>query len=159
MNRPFGQFPNQPGLHGSKQQFAPICPFSGSFHMIQDPLHLRTGKIGIDHKTCFLLKHLGKTFFFQAVTIFRSPPALPDNRIVYRFSGIFIPHDRSFSLVGNSDCCNIRCRSMDLVHCLSCNGKLCGPDFPRIMLHPAGLWKVLGKFLLCHAADFPFFIE
>jgi len=27
------------------------------------------------------------------------------------------------------------------------------------MLYPAGFWKILGKFLLSNAADFPFFIE
>ena len=159
MDRPFGQFPDQPGLHGSKQQVSPLCPFSGSLYMIQDPFYLGSGKICVDHKPRFLLKCLGKTFFFQTVTIFRGPSALPYNGIVYRLSGILIPYNRRLSLIGDPDCRNICRRSMNLIHRLSCHRKLSRPDFPRIMLHPAGLWKILGKFLLCHAADFPFFIE
>jgi len=33
------------------------------------------------------------------------------------------------------------------------------PDFFRVMLHPSGLWEVLGELLLGDAEDFSFMVE
>ena len=34
MDTALGQVPDQPRIHGSKQQLSPLCPFPGTFHVI-----------------------------------------------------------------------------------------------------------------------------
>ena len=79
--------------------------------------------------------------------------------MVYRFSCILIPNDSCFTLICNTDCCNIFCCCTNLVHCFYSNTELACPDFICVMLYPAWLWKILCKLSLCYAAHFPSFVE
>ena len=159
MHCTFGQLPDQPCLNRSKQQISALCLFSCSRNVIQDPFYLRTREVCVDYKSCLLSEFLGQSFFFQRVAIFGCSSALPHNGMINWLSCILIPHNRSLSLVRNSDCRNIFCRRSDYTHCLNRNTKLTCPDLICVMLYPARLWEILGEFPLCHTAHFPFFIK
>ena len=159
MNSSLGQLPDQPGLHGTKQKLTLLCSFAGTLHIIQDPFYLGGRKIRIDNKSCFFSEFIGKSFFLQTVTILRSSAALPYDCMINRLSRILIPDNGGLSLIGDTDRCNILCRCLNLVHSLSGNRKLCGPDLTCIMLYPSRFWKMLDKLLLCHTADPSAFIK
>ena len=151
MDLPPGQLPDEPGLHGSEKKLSPFCPLPHAGHLIQNPFQLRRRKVSIDDKACLLAETLRQSFFHQGITISRGSPALPDNGVIDRLSGIFVPDDGRLSLVCDADGSDIRSLGPGLLHGLHSHAQHRGPDLPRVMLHPAGLRKILGKFLLSHA--------
>ena len=153
------QLPDQPCFNSTEQKLSPLCPLSGTFHIIQDPFHLGCGKISINDKSCFLTEFLLQTFFLQAVTVFCCSSALPHDGMIHRLTGIFVPDDGCLSLIRDTDRRDILCCGLNLIHCLSGNGKLSRPDLTCIVLHPARLRKMLDKFLLCHTADLSVFVK
>ena len=61
-----------------------------------------------------------------------------------------IPDHRRFALVGNADGCDIGWCQLRIRHQFLQDSKLRIPDFVCIVLHPAGLGKMLGELLLHH---------
>ena len=127
--------------------------------MIQYPLDLRPGKIGVNDQSCLLPEKLRKALVFQRIAELGRPPALPYDRMIYGLSCILIPYDHRLSLIRDADCGNILGINADLIHRLNRYPQLGGPYLVRIMLHPSWFRKILGKFLLCHAAYLSLFIE
>ena len=159
MYRAFGQFPDKPGLHGSEKQFALFGPFSGSIHMVENPFYLGSGKVGINNQPRLLPEFLSQSFLLQGVAILAGPTALPHDRVVDRISRLLIPDNGRLSLIGNADGRDVRRRGSDAAHGLHGYAQHACPDFVRVMLHPAGLRKILLEFPLCHAAHFSPFVE
>ena len=147
------QFPDQPCIYSSKQQFAIFCTFSALFDMIKDPGKFGRRKVSIWDQSCFFVDFFTKSVFYQFLHFFCSPAALPDDRIVYRLSGCLLPDNRCLSLIGNADCRNVLFRYTDLAHRLGCYRNLRRPYFHRIMFDPSRFWENLLKFHLCHTAD------
>jgi hypothetical protein len=73
-------------------------------------------------------------------------PILPDNPVVDRSSCCAFPYDCSFTLVGEPDRSDIRCA--DFLDHVGKHRSRCLEQFDRIMLDPAGTWKMLGKFFI-----------
>ena len=127
--------------------------------MIKYPLNLCRRKIGVYNKSRLLLEFLCESFFFQRIARICCAAALPYNCMVYGNSCVSVPHNRGLALIGDTNRCNILRGSANHIHRLDCNAKLACPDFVRIVLHPAGLGEILGKFPLRHAADLTLFIK
>ena len=127
--------------------------------MIQDPFDLGGGKISINLQSRFLPDLFLPAVRDQLITKFCCPPALPDNGTAYGFSCYLVPYDHCFPLVRNSDHRNVRSLRSDLAHGFHCHSKLAGPNLVRVMFHPAGLRKILGKLLLGHTADPALFVK
>ena len=68
MDLSFCELPDQPGLHGSKENLSLLGPLPGSFHMVQNPLDLRPGKIGINNQTGLILYLFFQSLLFQGIT-------------------------------------------------------------------------------------------
>ena len=54
-----GELPDKPAVHRAEQHFSPLGLFPRAGHMIQDPLHLRSGKIRIHQKAGLFLDICG----------------------------------------------------------------------------------------------------
>ncbi len=159
MNLALRQLPDQPGFHCTKKKFTLFGTFPNSIHIVQNPFQLRTGEISINYQPRLLPKRFHQPFFFQCIAVFRCTAALPYNRMINRLTCVLIPYNRCFTLVGDTDCSNIRSGGTNFVHCLHGYTKLGGPDLICIMLYPARFWKILRKFFLCHAAHLTLFIK
>lgn len=85
----------------------------------------------------------------------RCPAALPNDGVAHRLTGVFIPHNGRFPLVGDANGGNVCGAGTNTGKRLPGNGQLSFKNFIRIVLHPARLWENLGKFLLRHGADIP----
>ena len=127
--------------------------------MIQDPGDLRCTKVGIRDQSSLLPDNFVKTVFFQFLDHIGSPAALPYNGIVYGFSGILIPEDRSLTLVRDTDGLDLVIGDSQDCHTLDRHSQLGGPDLHRVMFYPAGLGIDLCEFLLCHGADVALLIK
>ena len=159
MHRSLRQFPDQPGLNRSEKEFPTFRLFSCTLYIVQNPFYFGRRKIGIDHETCLLTEFLCESLFLEGVAVLGSSAALPDDCMINGISGILIPYNCRFSLIGNSDRRNIRSLRTDHIHGFHRYAKHTRPDFIRIMLHPARLRKVLMELALCYTAHFTFFIK
>ena len=148
-----GKIVDQPGVHGSEEQFPRPGSLPGSRHMIQDPLQLGGRKVGIQNQSCLLAEPVLQPPGLEFLTQSRSPATLPDDGVMDRLSRGFFPHDRRLPLVGNAHGRNfIRTGSRSLQD-FPANPHLSRPYFHGILLHPARLWINLCYFLLGHPAN------
>lgn len=60
-----GQIPDQPGIYRTEKQFSPLCPFSDTGYIIQDPGNLGSTEISIRDQAGLLPDDFVKTVFFQ----------------------------------------------------------------------------------------------
>ena len=121
MNFSLSKIPDKPCINCSKCKFSIFCFFSCSVNIIQYPCNLCRTEIRIRNKPCLFFDNICHIiimhYFFNRISC---SSALPHNRIVYRFSSLFIPYNCRFSLICNSYCFNIICRNIN--HCHSFNG-------------------------------------
>ena len=99
MNLAGCHFPDQPGIHRSKQKFTALSPLAGPLHMIQDPSQLRRGKIRVWNQAGLLVDVFSESICNQLRNHIRGPAALPHDRIVHRHTGPLIPDNRRLSLI------------------------------------------------------------
>ena len=154
-----GQLPNEPGLHGAKQQLARLGLFPRAGHVVQNPFQLGGGEIGVNDKAGLLAEFLRQAFGLELVAVGAGAAALPDDGVVNGLAGVTVPHDGGLALVGDADGRNVRRAGSHLVHSRKCHAQLGGPDLIGVVLHPARFGEILGKLLLCHTAHLAFFIE
>ena len=153
VNRPTGELPGQPGVHGAEQELSVSGPLPGTCHMIQNPLDLGGGEIGVGDQTGGLSDVVGKALGRKLVHDVRRPAALPHDGVVHRPSGLFVPDNGGLPLVGDADGGNLPGVNPGLGHYLHHHGVLAGPDFHGVVLHPAFPGVELGKFLLADPQD------
>ena len=147
-----GQVPHQPGVHSAEQKLSVLCHLARALHVLQNPADFRCGKISVRNQSRPFPDHFVKTVLFERVDLIRCPPALPYNRRINRFSGLFRKTDRRLTLIRNANCRNIVRLRADLPHRLDRYGKLGRPDFHRIVLYPARLGIILCKLFLRNRA-------
>lgn len=63
------QIPDQPGIHRTEKQFSPLCPFSDTGYIIQDPGNLGSTEISIRDQAGLLPDDLIKAVFFSSSII------------------------------------------------------------------------------------------
>ena len=150
MHRAAAELPHQPTVHRAKGQFAACRHVTGTVHVVQNPLQLGGGKIGINQEPGFLL-HQGRCArFAQAQALGLGAPVLPNDGVVNGLAGVAPPHHRGFALVGDAQRRHLGRADARLLQGLAGCGELAGPDFLRVVLDPAGVRVDLPKFLLRH---------
>ena len=115
--------------------------------MIQYPLELSGREIGVDDEAGLLPEFLRQAPGFQLVAVFAGAAALPDDSVVNRPSGIFIPQDGRLALVGDADARHIGRRNIG------------GPDFHRVLLDPSLVRIMLGQLMLPDGEDILFAVK
>ena len=150
---------DQPAVHCAKPKPSFFRQRAGLRHMVENPLHLGTGKIGVDNQAGFLpdigLPALG----FQLFTKLRRPAALPHNGIAYRDTGFGVPGHGGFPLVGNADSGDFLHGDFRPVHGFPGGEKLAFQNLHRIVLHIARLGIDLRKLLLPLRDNFSITVE
>ena len=79
--------------------------------------------------------------------------ALPDNGVIDRLAGFFFPDNSGFTLVRNTDSCNLIGTDIGFRQHFYQRGALGGPDFHWVVFYPTWFWVDLLKFALRHAND------
>ena len=154
-----GQLPDEPRFHGAEEQPPGFGLGAGTGDVVEDPLQLGGREVGVDDEAGLFPEFFGQAAGLQLVAVGAGAAALPDDRMVDRLTGLLVPDDGGLALVGDADGRDIRRAGPDLVHGRKGHAQLGGPDLVGVMLHPAGLRKILGELLLGHAAHLARLVE
>ena len=153
------QFPDKPGFDCTEEKFSFFGFLSCTGNIFKKPSYFGRTEIRVDYKTGFLTVSVCKAFVYEAFTVVGRTSVLPYDCVIYRLSGFFVPDNRGFTLVGNTDSCDIFGFGVGFCKCFACYRVLCQPDFRRIVLNPARLRKILRKFLLGKRYYLAFFVK
>ena len=160
MHAALGHVPDQPGVDGPEQQLPLLRLFTGAGHIVQDPLDLGAGEIGVQQQAGIFPHVFLKAFVLaQFVADLRGAAALPDDGVVHGLARILLPDHRGLALVGDADGGHLVRRDAHTGQGFGQRGTLGGPDLAGIMLHPARTGIDLGKFALHHSHDIDVLIQ
>lgn len=102
---PTGQLPDHEGVHISEHDSAGLMRFLDSFHIFEEPPNLEGTEVSVDgktgHRLVFLLVALKllEDLFYD----FCGTGITPDNGVVKELTGLSVPGESGFSLVGDAD--------------------------------------------------------
>ena len=151
MNLSAGKIPDKPAVHRTEQEFAVFGLFPGIGNVIENPPDFGSGKIRVNQESGFLSEKFIQILFFELFAEIGSSPALPNNRRIDGLSGVLVPEDSSFSLIGDSDRCNFGSSSavgFEPCDAVTDSLQFCIENFFGLMLYPAGMRESLRKFVL-----------
>ena len=136
-----GQIPDEPRINRAEGQFPSFGTGPQTVVLTQHPHELHGRKIRVDGQAgdgADFIRVFGKRFGDVG-----APTVLPDNRGAYGNTGLPVPYDRGFTLIGDAE-------RADIVFCQtrtaqSCADHLTGgqPDFLGVVFNPAGLREAL----------------
>ena len=149
------EFPRQPGVDGAEGEPSFRRRLPRAVHMIENPLELRAGEIGVEDETGLLLNHRRMAQLLQRVAMLRRAAVLPHDGAVDGPAGRAIPHHGRLALVGDADGGDLVELNSSMSHGLGDHARLGGPDFLGVVLHPAGLRIKLCELPLRDCADGP----
>ena len=148
-----GEIPYEPGINGAEGEFAGPGAGLRAGHMIQYPLQFCRGEIGIHHEAGLAADGRRQTARLEPVARRGGAAVLPDDGVADGFAGGAVPHHGGLALVGDADGGDVFGGEAGLAQRLPGNVQLRGPDFPRIVFHPARTGKNLAKLPLRRRHD------
>src|SRR5680860_789815 len=143
-----GQPPDQETVYRAKGDPPGFGPLAQACNIVEQPCYLGAGKIRVKQQSGFCPECFFMAGFFQFFTQLSAAPVLPDNCLVHRLAAVAIPQNKCFALVGNANGGDVTCADFRSANSLLAGGNNARPNFFRVMLDPAGFWKILGKLLL-----------
>ena len=155
----FGQLPQQPGIHRSKQQLTAFCTLLRTLYMIQYPTNLAGREIRIQKQSGLFTNHCLLSFLLQLLAIIICLPGLPDDGKINRLTAFLIPDNRSLSLIGNTDSRHLCILHTGFCQYLKHNTDGAGPYIICILFHPARVRIKIFQLLLRYAYNIAGFIK
>ena len=148
MHLAVGELPKQVAVNGAEGQLAAFSALPSALDVLEDPAYLGCRKIRIDQQARACVEHVFQAARFQLSAKACSPPVLPDNRLVDRLTGEFVPHQRRLALIGDPDGDDgIQINAAGSYYVLA-RVQHREPEILRIMFDPAITREMLGEFLL-----------
>ena len=143
-----GQAPQQEGIHSAKAQFTTLRTLKGARHFMQNPAQLGGREIRVDQQPSLGRYRRLMPGVFQFGAIVGGAPILPDNGRMDRCTGLRIPHQGGFTLIGDTDGRHITGTQTALFKRLAADLEGAQPQLFAVMLNPAILREVLLELLL-----------
>ncbi len=134
-----GHLPDQPAVDGAEQQFAAAGTLTAALDVVENPLDLGAGEIGVDHQAGGLADVIVHAVALELVADRRALAALPDDGVVDRPAADLVPDDGGLTLVGDADRRHLLVADAGLGQGFDEHAALGRPDFHRIVLDPARL--------------------
>ena len=159
IGRPVGEGVHQPGVDGAKAQPPLLRQIPGGGDVLQNPLHLGAGEVGVDEKPGGVLDvplHAGGA---QALALRGGAAALPHNGVAHRDARHGVPGHGGLPLVGDGDGRDVPGAYARLLHCLAHGVQRGLQNLHRVVLHIARLGVDLGELPLAHARHAPKGVE
>src|ERR1700678_167149 len=98
-----GQFPDDPSINRAEKQVASLGTRANARHIIQNPGDFGAGEIGIQQQTGAFVDFFVMAGGTKLVAGFGRATILPDDGIMDGITGLAIPDDGGFALVGNTE--------------------------------------------------------
>ena len=99
-----GQATDQGGVDGASEQFAAFGMLARTLHLVEQKGDLGAGEIGIKQQADPFSETRFQLLLLELGTERGGAPILPDDGIVYRLAGGFVPNEDGHALVGYADC-------------------------------------------------------
>ena len=148
-----GELPDQPAVYRAKGQLTALGGSAGTWHVVQQPLQLGAGEVGINAQAGFLQDGVAVAGLAQLLAGGLGAAVLPDDAVVNGLAGGAVPDNGGFALVGDAHAADVAGLQPRLGQCLFGRGQLGAPDFARVVLHPAGAGVDLRQLLLRRGND------
>src|SRR5664279_1025854 len=156
---PIRELPDEPRVDRAKRELASRGSCARARHVVEQPLQLRAGEIGIEDEAGLRSKRRRVAGRAQRVAHRRGAAVLPDDRVRKGTPRRAFPEQRRLALVRDADGRDVAAgdarHRQRLVHGV----RLRRPDLRRIVLDPAGLGIDLPELLLGHAGHGPAAVE
>jgi len=156
---PAGELPHQPAVHRAEGQFAALGALAHAGHVVEDPLDLGAGEIGIDHQAGLLAHQRLQALRAQRGADRLGAAVLPDDGVVDRHAGAAVPQHRGLALVGDAQRGDVVGLQAGFGEHLARGVELAAPDLARVVLDPAGLGIDLAEFALRHRDEVALRVE
>ena len=142
------RFQIEPGVDGAEREFAALGPLARAGHVVEQPLELGAGEIGIDDEAGLRGDQGGVARFAQRVAQRRGAAILPDDRVGDGLAGRPVPQHGRLALIGDADRGDLARVDAGLRKRLVQDARLRRPDLHRVVLDPARLREDLPELLL-----------
>ena len=135
-----GERPDEPRVDGAEGQLAGFGVFARAFHVVEDPLDLAGGEVGVGHEARLVgddarRLRIGR----QLVDDGGRAAALPHDGVAHGPARLAVPHDGGLALVRDADAVDVLCAQVVRHQKLGERAQLRRQDVARVVLHPAGL--------------------
>ena len=121
--------------------------------VVDQPLDLRAGEVGVEHEPRALAKQLLPALVLQLGASVGRAPVLPHDRGSERLAAASIPGDDGLALVRDADRGEVGCADARIVDRLLGDGQRHVPDLVRVVLDPARPREVLLELAVGAAGD------
>jgi hypothetical protein len=133
-----GQAVDEPGVDRAEHQVAALGSLAGAVDVVQEPLHLGAGEVGVEEEAGALAEQWLKAAGAEALAEGSGAAVLPDDG-VGDGTAVAVPYDGGLPLVGDADGGDVGGTGLDARHNLAGGVQLRLPDRLGVVLHPAGL--------------------
>ena len=141
-----GQIPDEPSVNRAEAQLAALRPLARILDIIENPLDLGRGKIGVNNQPGLAANPVA--LVVQTVAVFRGAAVLPDDGVMYRLAGGAVPDDGGLALVGDANRGEVFRFQPGFGERFGEHRNLRTPNLLGVMLNPARRREILGKRLL-----------
>src|SRR5206468_4079087 len=142
------KIPDQPGIDRPERELAALRALARARHVIENPLELGAGEIGVDDKPGSGCNIRGVSGGPELVAVARRAAILPDNRVPDRPARGALPDERGLALIGNADRGDVRRTDASFCERFVHYTRLRCPDFGCIVLDPSWLGEDLTELSL-----------
>ena len=97
------ELPDEIGLHRTEEDLPPLRLFPDAGNIVQDPADLGGGEVRVQQQARGGLDPFRKSPLLQLLAQLCRAAALPDNGVIHRPAGRFLPEEGGLPLVGNPD--------------------------------------------------------
>jgi hypothetical protein len=148
-----GELVQQPAVDGAEGQLALRGGDVRAGHVVEQPADLGAAEVGVDDEPGARAQLVGQAVLAQLRAQRLGAAVLPDDGAVDRHAAGAPPHHRGLALVGDADGRDVGRPQPGRGQRLARHGELRRPDLLGVVLHPAGLRKVLGELALRQRGD------
>ena len=132
-----GEFPDQPSFYGTEEEISGFGLGAGAGDMIEDPGDFGGGEVGIEDEAGAFLDEGSVASGAEGIADWGGATVLPDDGIVDGFTGVTIPEDGGFALVGDADGGEVMGADFGDAEGFDGDGDLGDPNFLGEMFYPA----------------------
>ena len=143
-----GEIPDQPRIDVAEKQLAALGALARTLDVVEYPLDLGAGKICVYKKPGLVANIVADAVGGKLIADGRCASALPDDGVIHRLACVFIPNDRSLTLVCYAYAGYVRRGKLAFFKCLGKGAKLRFQYDHRVVFDPAGLGIYLWKRIL-----------